>query len=79
MTVGSKKNGYGYERNGGLHCELYHNDGKLTADADYLNSHYNNRNWDFENMQFYRVPYLGDTLFPIYNRQFIVNIDTLIF
>jgi hypothetical protein len=28
MTVGSKLNGYGYESNGGLHCEFYHNDGK---------------------------------------------------
>ena len=28
VTVGSKVNGYGYESNGGLHFELYHNDGK---------------------------------------------------
>jgi len=41
MTVGSKLNDYGYESNGGLHCELYHNDGKQAADAHRLNPHYN--------------------------------------
>ena len=41
MTVGSKLNGHGYERNGGLHFELYHKDGKQTTDAHRLNSHCN--------------------------------------
>ena len=42
MTVGSKLNEYGYESNGGLHYELYQNDGKQTADAHHLNSHHTN-------------------------------------
>ena len=66
MTVGSKLNGYGYESNGSLHCQLYQNDGKQTADAHRLSLHYNNWNWDIEKMQFHRVPYLGDMLFLKY-------------
>jgi len=42
MRVGSKLNGYGYEGNGDLHTELYHNDGKQTAYTHCLNSHYDN-------------------------------------
>ena len=42
MTVGSKPYGYGNESKGGMHCEFYHNDGKQTADAHRLNTHYNN-------------------------------------
>jgi hypothetical protein len=79
MTVGSRLNGYAYESNGGLHCELYQNDGKQTAYPLHLDSHHNNGNWDTENTQIHRVPYLGDMIFLIYNRQLIVNIDTLIF
>jgi len=42
MAIGSKLNIYGYESNGGLHCELYHNDGRQITDTHCLNSHYNN-------------------------------------
>jgi len=41
MRVGSKLNGYGYEGNGDLHTELYH-DGKQTAYTHCLNSLYDN-------------------------------------
>ena len=68
MTVGSKLNGYEYECNGGLHFELYRDDGKQTADIQCLNSHCNNWNWGTENMQFHRVAYCGEILFLIYNK-----------
>jgi len=76
MTVGSKLNVYGYESNGGLHCELYQNDGPQMLT---ISIHTVTTDWSTEYMQFHRVPYLGDVVFLIYNRQFIVNIDTLIF
>jgi len=37
-----------------------------------ISIHYNNGNWDTENMQFHRVPYLGDMLFLIYKGHFII-------
>jgi len=49
-----------------------------TTDAHPLNSHCNNWNGGSENMQFHRVPYLGDMRFLIYNRQFVVNTNLLI-